>query len=270
MQTSTLIAAILLISIRGYAQNDTICCNINFSATIKFSADIEYLLIGNNPVIIEDGYERNLHYDVFTNRAAAVIRAASETVPSTSLVAGLIDGSVYTSVLSSCAVVQVTPYIFEPEPAKQVAAPIAPGSKNIQKILLEPQNIYDVAEIKHNIVYQITNIANDDSLTYMKIYIANNTASLFIVDNVIFRYREGKKRTRKNEIYNENWMPVLNQLMPANNEIKAKSGEFIIFVIPLYTVEKGGLIIKVAEKNGSRTADINISAKSMLNITYYK
>lgn len=283
MKKTPLLFLNLLISICSYSNEmDTVEVNPDFAATLEFSSNIDYLLIGNNPVIklAPDGSPVYKYFEIFTKNNVAVLRCQGSSAPTTSLTIGLVNSELWTGYLGYSEKPKKNFYSYKPEKIrtqKEIEDSLSAVKKNtaidmnLERILAENQAIEDIAVIKRSEVYQVTNIANDDRFTYIKIKIANNSASNYIVDGVMFKYREGKKRKGNNkEVYNENWMSVEGFKFPSGNEIKARSADEIVFCIPLYTTENGFLIIKILEKNGSRTSDIEISAKDLSTITYYK
>lgn len=259
----------------------TIELNQDFAATVEFDENIDYILIGNNPIVKVIGDQQiHKYYEIFQKNNVAIFRAVIKEAIKTTLTITLESGAVYHGYISYAETPIKNFYKFKKiitKSPKEIEDSIRASieketiDRNMKKILYEKQKIEDVAVVKRSEIYQVSNIANDDKFTYIKILIFNKSASNYVIDAVMFNHEEGKKRKLdKKEVVNENWMQTKGFIFPEGNEVKANTTGIVVFAIPLYTTQDGFLNIKIMEKSGSRTTDIQIPAKKLAGVEVYK
>lgn len=277
----------LFISISLFSQDlGTIELNKDYAATLKFPDNIETIILGNNPVVemTADGNPICKFYDIFQSKKVAIFRAKTESPPKTTLTVTLNNGEVYTGFICYSNKPEKTFYNYDLNPkalssnntsnanenSQEKTEVPSQVTENLKKLLDMKPNIEDIAEISNAEIYQVANLANDDKYTYIKIVLVNNSASKYIIDGIMFKYTEGKKNLlSKKEVVNENWMATISAIYPKQSSVDAHSKDAIVLAIPLYTTASGYLNIKIIEKEGSRTHDIQISAKEMAKINVF-
>lgn len=133
--------------------------------------------------------------------------------------------------------------------------------------VMKMENEYeDIADMKGDVVFQVSNIVNDHQFSYIKLIIQNNSSTTYRVNGVFFRFQESKKtKVGKKDAQNIEWIPADRIIMPTNRSISAYSYDIVGFVIPLYNGSTGTVMLKVIEDQGTRTAVLNIKSKIINN-----
>lgn len=260
-----------------YSQDlDTIKLNNNLSATLEFESEISFIVLGNNPLLSQnEGNPNYKYYDIFQQENIVIFRVKSLEAPFTTLNIKLANGSLYHGFISQSKSPEKTYYNFRKtndtnliQQGKKDSSEIASKDINnkLSKLQLMTSDLDHIAEIKKNIIFKVSNIVNDDKYYYIKVLLNNNSSNLYEVDGVTFKMQEGKKKSIKNkEIANQNWLSPIKTIYPENKQIKAYSQGFICFVVPLYNITSGSLLIKIVESNGARNGNIDVSANDLTN-----
>jgi len=255
--------------------------NRDFTATLNFSDDVLLTMTGNNPQIgIENDIPKYKYYGIFQSGAAVIVRGNDPNAPKTSITVKLITGKIWYGVLKYGDNAKIY-YDFSEQDTKsekiqvkqlkdslEVEVGKARLAERLNFLMNRSQEYYDLAVAANKMTFQVTNIMNDDKNTYLKIAIINDTGSDYEIDNIIFKYVEGKKKGfKKGDARIEE---RLNPAIEPNNEskiIKGYSTGVLGYVIPLFTVgSQGSLFIQIIEKNGTRNPLIEIEAKTMLKV----
>ena len=134
-------------------------------------------------------------------------------------------------------------------------------------VMNKAQEYNDIGIEANKMEFGVANIENDDKYTYFKLTILNGTGSDYKIDNVIFKYVEGKKKGFKKSAKIEERINPVIEPDDTSKIIKGYSSAVIGYVIPLFTVgSEGKLLIQIVEKNGTRNPLIEIEAKTMLKV----
>jgi hypothetical protein len=271
----------------GQVNMGTIEVNGTNTATLKFSSNIQNVVFGNNPQVGtvqvgsgDDKEQRPIYkyFGNFTSGKTNIIKLNDTTAKQTSITIILDNEDVFYGNLK----VGISPkifYDFSGQETKQVQVKQLNDSlaKKIDetrmadklKFVMSKEPVYfDLGVDENKMIFQVTNIVNDDKYTYLKLVIQNNSGSNYLIDNMIFKYVEGKKKgLKKSEAkIEERINPVIE---PDSNSkiLKAYSTSELGYVIPLFTVGSSGtLTIQMIEKNGTRNPKIEIEAKVMLKV----
>ncbi len=254
--------------------------------------DISFIIFGNNPQIgsTKDGQPICKYYDVFQQGNIAIIKVKSKETPLTTIDIKLADGSFYHDLICYSPIPTTTFYDFsKPKTIEKIEVKKTKEEKaikknntdtlgekdksidaNLEKLVPLKQEYKDIALIKKNVVFQVVNIVNDDSYTYIKLLVDNKSSNLYEIDGITFKVAEGaKKSIFKKELVNQNYLNPRKIIYPKDKQIKAYTSEYVYFVIPLYTTNSGTLIIKIVEKNGLRNADVIVNATDLNNVKIF-
>lgn len=261
--------------------------NNDYTATLVFSEEVEFIIVGNNPQIGENKFK---FYDIFQSGRTAVIRGNDTNAPSTSITVKLLDGQVWYGELIFGTQTKVL-YDFTRQENVFAGAASAEKkqeqeAKNIEdkkvqdnesrmkerlNSLLSEKPEYLIYGVRENgMEFQISNIRNDEKYSYFKIIVSNKTGGEYNVDGIFFKYVEGKRKgvSKKEAKIEERIFPVYESPVKV---IKAYSTEELGFVIPLFSVgDKGNLQIQMREASGTRNPLIDIEGTDMLNVKIFK
>jgi hypothetical protein len=259
--------------------------NVN-TATLKFSSDIQTVIFGNNPILgaYEDNRPKFQFYDNYSSGKTDVIKLNDNSAPESSIT--IILDNENSDVFFGTLKIGTNPKIFynfsninskkNQAETKQLKdslnkkLEITRVEERLKFVMAKEIEYNDLGVAKDRLEVSIANIMNDDKNTYIKFIIKNNSGSDYNIDNVIFKYIEGKKKGLKNKEaqIEERINPIVE---PDKNIIKAYSSSDLGYVIPLFTVsESGVLIIQMIEKNGTRNPQIKIESKTMLKVKSLK
>lgn len=255
--------------------------NRDFTATLNFSDDIEFIVLGNNPQIGESaGIPKYKFYDIFQSGKTCVIRGNDSLAPETSITIKLSSGAIWygtvkfgnnTKIFYDFAKSEV-----DKEKEKQNLETLIELKKEAfiserLNILMSEKTEYTTIGISENkLQFQVSNIRNDDKYTYFEIIANNNSGSDYEIDAVLFKYIEGKRKgLAKKEAKIEERISTIYETN--THKISAYSTEKLGYVIPLFSIgDHGDLIIQFKEKNGTRNPRIEITGKDMLNVKIFE
>lgn len=255
--------------------------NQNFTATLNFSDDIEFIVLGNNPQIGEsNGIPKYKYYDVYQSGKTCVIRGNDPMSPQTSITVKLLNGKIWygtvkfgnnTKIYYDFSLVdnEKEQHEKKQESLKELKKEALISERLSMLMNEKPEyNTFGIAENK--LVYQVSNIKNDDKHTYIKIIAKNNSGSDYQIDAVLFKYQEGKRRGVSNkEAKIEQRIDI--QQDNGITRIPAYTTQELGYVIPLFSIgDKGDLIIHFKEKNGTRNPRIIINGKDMLKVKVFE
>jgi hypothetical protein len=253
--------------------------NKDYTATLNFSDDVELTVVGNNPQIgVENDIPKYKYYGIYQTGKAVILRGNDPLAPKTSITIKLVNGSIWFGTLKYGDNTKIF-YDFSGSEDKKVEVKQMKDSlekkvgetrlsERLKFVMSQDVQYYDLGVDENKMIFQVTNIMNDDKFTYLKIVIQNNSGSNYLVDNMIFKYVEGKKKgfKKSDARIEERINPVVE---PDNNSkiLKAYSTSELGYVIPLFTVGSSGILsIQMVEKNGTRNPKIEIEAKVMLKV----
>jgi hypothetical protein len=105
----------------------------------------------------------------------------------------------------------------------------------------------------------------------VRISIDNQSASKYKIKGVMFRHITGKNRSiKKKDVVNVKWLDPVKKVIPEGEIVKAYEREYIGFVIPVYSSDKGNLMIRIAENEGQRNCDIKVSTKIINKVEVFE
>jgi len=252
----------------------TIEINQDYTATLNFSNNIEFVVIGNNPQvgISTDSTPVYRYYGIFKSGKTVVLRGKDPLSPQTSLTIKLENGVIYFGILKYGADTKIF-YDFSGSGNHMQKDSIAEKAtdqkviiRNLKSVLaLENEYVEGIEENLLEVV--VSNIRNDDRYTYFKISIKNESGNDYVIDNTTFKYVEGKNKGlfKKGSKIEEREMIVYQT---ENKTIKANSTSDLGYVIPLFAVgtSTGVLKIQFIEKKGTRDPGIELKSKTMLKV----
>lgn len=253
--------------------------NKDYTATLNFSDDVDLIIVGNNPQIgMDNDIPKFKYYGIFQSGKAVILRGNDPSAPNTSITIKLVNGSIWYGILKYGNNPKIF-YDFSETENKKVEVKLMKDSlekmvgetkigERLKFVMSQEVEYFDLGVDENKLIFQVTNIMNDDKYTYLKIVIRNNSGGNYIVDNMLFKYVEGKKKGfKKNDArIEERTYPIIEP--DAKSKIlKAYSVSELGYVIPLFTVGSGGnLTIQMVDKNGTRNPKIEIEAKVMLKV----
>lgn len=273
--------------VNGQVNMGTIEVNNTNTATLKFNSNIQNVVFGNNPQSGvmqvgngDDKEERPIYkyYGNFSSGKTDVIRLNDSTAKQTSITIILVNEDVFYGSLK----VGNNPKIYydfaasrnreanaiqlKDSLAKRVGEAII--TERLNFLMAKEQEYNDLGVEGDKLEFQVTNIMNDDKYTYIKFGLRNNSGSDYLIDNMIFKYVEGKKKGfKKNDAKIEERINPVLEPIEGDKIIKGYSTTQLGYVIPLFTVgSKGSLFIQMIEKKGTRNPIIEIEAKTMLKV----
>src|ERR1035437_332704 len=231
--------------------------NLN-TATLKFSSDILTVIFGNNPVIgtYEDNRQKFQFYVNYSSGKTDVIKLNDASAPQTSITI-ILDNENSDVFFGTLKIGNNTKIFYDfsninskksQVEAKQLKDSLTKKfestriEERLKFVMTQTAEYNDLGVVKDRLEVSITNIMNDDKNTYLKFVINNNSGSDYNIDNVIFKYVEGKKKGLQNKEaqIEERISPILE---PPHNTIKAYSSSNLGYVIPLFTVSESGVFI---------------------------
>lgn len=256
----------------------TIEVNENNTATLMFAAKIDFIVVGNNP---KDG-EGFLYYDIFQDGRVCVIRGNTEKAPETSITVKLLDETIFYGKLRFGSNTKIF-YTFgevgvkkesEEEKQQKIQESVVVKSEAVEEDrlnrLMKDRVEYSVFGSRESgLEFMITNIKNDANNTYLKIIINNTTGGDYVIDGILFKYIEGKRRgAKKNEAQIEERIMPKKVIGP--EVVKAYVKTEIGIIMPLFSVgNSGDLLIQLREKNGTRNPKINIPGRDMQKVKIF-
>jgi hypothetical protein len=261
----------------------------NNSATIAFDQNISFVVFGNNPPTGENSFR---YYDFFTDGSVCVIRGNTPTSPKTSLTIKLADGSVWFGFVFYGEGSKILYQYNTQEVANQQAAPNQPVSNQtqtsaqpqqsesdpflvstsetvnfkIQNTLKVGREIFTIGQKRGDVTVSIVTLRNDTEHTYIALEIANNSGNAYVVDGVLFKFIEGKRRgVRRNEASTEERVNPVSTI--GTRTVKAYSTEVLGIAIPLFSVDNSGkLEVTVRERGGTRNAILTVKGSTLNQI----
>lgn len=284
-----LILTIVKISILyGQYRMEDIVVNMKNTATLNFSCNIDYVIFGENP---QDSKGNFVNYQVFQKDNTCTFKAVKETAPETSIVVRLVNGNIFYGIVKMGNNVKIL-YDYSNVGKEEEEQKKEEKSQNVKKeekndkvntkteekdrtderldLIIESKDKYFNMGVKESgITYQIANIKNDSKNTYIKVKVKNDTGNDLVIDGIFMKYFLGKvKGIKKNNAGNEERVTI--KKVKGNLEVKAYREEVIGIVTDLFAVgDKGKLMVRFEEKNGNRTATIEVEGSELQKIDIY-
>jgi len=257
--------------------------NNNFTATLNFTDSVKLTIFGNNPPTSNGHFK---YYDVFQTGRSCIIRGNDPAAPLTSINVKLANGNIWFGTIKYGDSTKVFYSFVEPEAKRPTTTPLtnaeaaAPAAspqesearikERMDSVMAEPAEYSSIGAIENGLVFQVANIKNDDSYTYFKLIVSNNTGSDYNLDGAYFKVVEGKRKGfKRNEAKIEQRVQIVHQ--STVKVIKAYSTEQLGFVIQRFTGGKNGtLTIQLRELKGTRNPNIEIPGSKMLNVQVFE
>jgi hypothetical protein len=251
--------------------------NKDFTATLNFTDSIVFIVVGNNPSV---GENRNKYYDIFQNGKNCVIRGNDPLSPETSITVKLDNEKIWYGRLKYGDSAKIF-YDFTSEEVKkidqkkmeEIASEESNNSKmreRLNSVLSDKIEYSSIGKVENGMTFQIANIKNDDSFTYFKLIIINNTGSDYNIDGIYFKVVEGKRKgMKKSEAKIEQRIKI--EFESPIKVITAYQKQELGYVTERFTGGKdGSLVIQLRELKGTRNPIIEISGDKMLKVKVFE
>jgi hypothetical protein len=251
--------------------------NKDFTATLNFTDSIVFIVVGNNPSV---GENRNKYYDIFQNGKNCVIRGNDALSPETSITVKLDNEKIWYGRLKYGDSTKIF-YDFTGEEVKkidekkmkEVASVESNNSKmreRLNSVLSDKVEYNSIGKVENGMTFQIANIKNDDSFTYFKVIIINNTGSDYNIDGIYFKVVEGKRKgMKKSEAKIEQRIKI--EFESPIKVVTAYQKQELGYVTERFTGGKAGsLVIQLRELKGTRNPIIEISGEKMLKVKVFE
>ena len=251
--------------------------NKDFTATLNFTNSIVFIVVGNNPSV---GENKNKYYDIFQNGKNCVIRGNDPGSPETSITVKLDNEKVWYGRLKYGDSTKIF-YDFTKDEIKKIDEikmqevvltenHNAKLKERLNSVLSDKIEYSSIGKVENGIVFQIGNIKNDESYTYFKLIIINNTGSDYNLDGIYFKVVEGKRKgVNKNEAKIEKRIKI--ELGSPVKVVPAYQRAELGYVTERFTgAKKGSLIIQIRELKGTRNPVIIIPGDKMLSVKVFE
>lgn len=137
--------------------------------------------------------------------------------------------------------------------------------ENCRKIKSMPQDIFDRAETRYDMMFLVTNMYVKDNHIYIRLGIQNESDIDYNVQFVRFEVRNANKKVKAISEQKVELLPVYVESDP--EVVKAKSFETPIYVLEEFTIDKNRkLHIEIWEKDGDRILQFSLSYRDILKI----
>ena len=251
--------------------------NKDFTATLNFTDNIVFIVVGNNPSV---GENKNKYYDIFQNGKNCVIRGNDPLSPETSITVKLDNEKIWYGRLKYGDSTKIF-YDFTSEEVrkidqkkmKEVASVESNNSRmreRLNSVLSDKVEYNSIGKVENGMTFQIANIKNDDNFTYFKLIVINNTGSDYNIDGIHFKVVEGKRKgMKKSEAKIEQRIKI--EFESPIKVVTAYQKQELGYVTERFTGSKNGsLIIQIRELKGTRSPIINIPSEKMLNVKVFE
>jgi len=251
--------------------------NKDFTATLNFTDSIVFIVVGNNPSV---GENRNKYYDIFQNGKNCVIRGNDPQSPETSITVKLENEKIWFGRLKYGDSTKIF-YDFTGEEVRKIdrekMQEIATVENNSAKmrerlnsVLTDKIEYSSTGKVENGMTFQVANIKNDDSFTYFKLIIINNTGSDYNIDGIYFKVVEGKRKgMKKSEAKIEQRIKI--EFESPVKVVTAYQKLELGYVTERFTGGKdGSLVIQLRELKGTRNPIIEISGEKMLKVKVFE
>jgi hypothetical protein len=251
--------------------------NKDFTATLNFTDSIVFIVVGNNPSV---GENRNKYYDIFQNGKNCVIRGNDPQSPETSITVKLENEKIWFGRLKYGDSTKIF-YDFTGEEVRKIdrekMQEIATVENNSAKmrerlnsVLTDKIEYSSIGKVENGMTFQVANIKNDDSFTYFKLIIINNTGSDYNIDGIYFKVVEGKRKgMKKSEAKIEQRIKI--EFESPVKVVTAYQKQELGYVTERFTGGKdGSLVIQLRELKGTRNPIIEISGEKMLKVKVFE
>lgn len=251
--------------------------NKDFTATLNFTDNIVFIVVGNNPSV---GENRNKYYDIFQNGKNCVIRGNDPLSPETSITVKLDNEKIWYGRLKYGDSTKIF-YDFTSEEVRKIdqkkMEEVASFESNnsrmrerLNSVLSDKIEYSSIGKVENGMTFQVANIKNDDNFTYFKLIVINNTGSDYNIDGIHFKVVEGKRKgMKKNEAKIEQRIKI--EFESPIKVVTAYQKQELGYVTERFTGGKdGSLIIQIRELKGTRSPIINISGEKMLSVKVFE
>lgn len=134
--------------------------------------------------------------------------------------------------------------------------------KRLDEIIPIPEEIRTVGIKQGNLFFAFTNIRIDDSYSYLKFYVQNNSNIPFRIDYVRFQNLD-KIGAKSSDVSIDNKDSDIDPFIFSDlSEIPKQQKQYLTYALPLTgSSDKGGYKVTLKEKGGNRLLQITIPAK---------
>lgn len=278
MKKIILMIFVLAMCLNSEGQNmGEIIVNEQFTATLKFNDDINFIITGNNPQIGENDFK---YFNIFQSGNTCTIRGNDKNATMTSITIKLNSGDVFYGILKYGEGKKIfydfsdviKKEIKESEKIEEikVIAKEEQMQSRLHQLMTERPFYSTLGVLENGMEYQVSNIRNDEKYTYVKIIIRNKTGGDYNIDGIFFKYTEGKRKgLKKKEAQIEE--RIFTVYESSQKVVPAYKTEEFGFVIPLFTVgKKGSLEVQIRELAGTRNPVIEIEGSEMLKVKIFE
>jgi len=263
-----------------------------YTVTLMFATDIEFVIFGNNPMIdFVDEMPDFENYAIFQKGKTLILKANRENIPNTSINVQTIDGTLwygfienkdnstlfydFSKMSSAASLAQIETGIEDGITQTKENAQLSIERKNdfekkLDHVMQQELEFRKFGFISSKLTFMIPNIMNDSENMYFKVVIHNQSGNAFEINSVVFKHVESKtKGVKKNQVQNEERvMPVFEKSV---DMVEAYTKKEFGYVLPLFSTGKDGkFIIQFVENKGTRNYQIELSAKDMQKIKVFK
>ncbi len=254
--------------------------NKEYTATLNFAENIDFIVVGNNPPVGENKFK---YYDIFQSGKSCVIRSNDPLSPETSITIKLTSEAIWYGKLKYSGDPASTKIFYdfskdivkkiEESKMQEVVDVQSKDSKmkeRLNSVLSDAVEYRSLGAIQNGLIFQVANFKNDDNYSYIKFIITNNTGSDYNIDGIYFKYLEGKRKglKKKEAGIEERISPVFESPLKL---VKAYSTLELGYIIPLFTVGKqGNLSIQLREEKGTRNPTIDINGDKLLSVKVFE
>ena len=279
------IIGLLILPITASAQVDIgkieVCSQ--YTVTLMFATDIEFVIFGNNPLIdFFGGHPEYENYALFESGKTLILKANRENIPTTSINVKTMDGTLFYGFLeyreNTTLYHDFTQKMHPSQPSAingsdSVNSETTQGNdyeKKLEYVMNQSPEYRKFGIISGKLAFMIPNIMNDTENMYLKVMIHNQSGNAFEINSVIFKHTEGKtKGVKKNQVQNEE--RVMPAFAKSVDMVEAYTKKELGYVLPLFsTGSDGRFIIQFVENRGTRNYQIELSAKDMQKIKVFK
>ena len=262
-----------------------------YTVTLMFATDIEFVIFGNNPMIdMVDDMPEYENYAIFQRDKTLILKANKENIPSTSINIMTIDGTLWYGFIENKENTTLfhdftkrAPTVFPPstltdldnDKSKMQTDGMDAQKKNdyeskLDHVMIQFPEYKKFGLISGKLTFMVPNIMNDTENMYIKVLINNQSGNAFEINSVVFKHVEGKtKGIKKNQVQNEERvMPVFEKSVEI---VEAYSKRELGYVLPIFSTGKDGrFVVQFVENKGTRNYQIELSSKDMQKIKVFK
>ena len=183
------------------------------------------------------------------------VKAATKNFPETNLSVVTDDGSVYSFTIC-----------YESEPDKWVykiaANQKATVSTYANAILDNGQTAHGIKDKRWNMLAQIRGIYIKENIMYFQLWLENNSAVDYDIDQLRFFIRD-KKKAKRTAVQENELLPL--HIAGNTTKVKANNASVIVVALDKFTIPDAKyLAVQITEKNGGRHLSLKINNRKIM------